>query len=46
MEYGNFMLTMEWKTTRDAAQGGVYFRFKKGRHAAEERLQDPVRQRF
>jgi hypothetical protein len=28
-EYGNFLLTLEWKTSRDAAQGGVYFRFKK-----------------
>lgn len=29
-EYGNFMLTLEWKTSQDTAQGGVYFRFKRG----------------
>src|SRR5262249_16588717 len=29
-EYGNFVLTLEWKTDSDAAQGGVYFRFKRG----------------
>jgi hypothetical protein len=29
-EYGNFVLTLEWKTESDAAQGGVYFRYKRG----------------
>jgi hypothetical protein len=29
-EYGNFVLTLEWKTDTDAAQGGVYFRYKRG----------------
>jgi hypothetical protein len=27
-EYGNFLLTLEWKTTSDLAQGGVYFHYK------------------
>jgi hypothetical protein len=30
-EYGNFVLTVEWKTASDTAQGGVYFRYKRGR---------------
>src|SRR5262249_46970297 len=29
-EYGNFVLTLEWKTDSDVAQGGVYFRFQRG----------------
>lgn len=29
IEYGNFLLMLEWKTTRDTGQGGVYFRYKK-----------------
>ncbi len=29
-EYGNFVLTLEWKTSQDTAQGGVYFRYKRG----------------
>jgi hypothetical protein len=27
-EYRNFLLTLEWKTAGDTAQGGVYFRYK------------------
>ena len=30
-EYGNFVLTLEWKTDGDTAQGGVYFRCKRER---------------
>jgi len=29
-EHRNFVLTLEWKTSRDTAQGGVYFRYKRG----------------
>jgi hypothetical protein len=29
-EYGDFVLTLEWKTNRDTAQGGVYFHYKRG----------------
>ncbi len=29
-EYRNFVLTLEWKTDRDTAQGGVYFHYKRG----------------
>ncbi len=28
IEYGNFLLTLEWKTTSDLSQGGVYFHFR------------------
>lgn len=27
-EYGNFLLTLEWKTTNDLAQGGVNYHYK------------------
>lgn len=29
-EFGNFALTLEWKTNQEPAQGGVYFRFRRG----------------
>ena len=29
-EYGNFQLTLEWKTVGPTSQGAVYFRFKTG----------------
>ncbi|HEY2253791.1 MAG TPA: family 16 glycoside hydrolase [Planctomycetaceae bacterium] len=28
IEYRNFLLTLEWKTTSDLAQGGIYFHFR------------------
>ena len=29
-EYGNFVVTLEWKTSQQTAQGGVFFHFRKG----------------